>query len=128
MNEDMPSAVRWILETTRRIMEEMDAPVQYPSGMHWLHCCHQPVHVTCLIHTFYRSPEWKCPHCRRTLASGLWGPIDKVRIDPSLWPGRFQDVYEFLQRRLVLTGDEIMHLMRAWNEEEELQEDFLLDR
>ena len=128
VNEDMPSAVRWILEMTRRIMEEMDAPVQYPSGMHWLHCCHQPVHVTCLVRTFYRTPEWKCPHCRRTLASCLWGPINKVQIDPSLWPGRFQDVDEFLQRRLVLTDDEITQLMRTWNKEEGLQEDFSTDR
>ena len=62
------------------------------------------------------------------LTSGLWGPIDKVQIDPSLWPGCFQDVDEFLQRGLVLTDDEMMQLMRAWNEDDDLQEDFLIDR
>lgn len=104
-------------------MCEMGEPVLYPSGMHWLHCCRQPVHVTCLIRAFYRVEEWKCPHCHRTLARGLWGPIDNVKIDPSLWPGSFQDVDEFLRRRLTLSDRELLQLMQAWDEE-----DVLLDR
>ena len=49
VNKDMPSAVRWILETTARLIREMVEYVPYPSGMHWLDCCHQPIHVTCMI-------------------------------------------------------------------------------
>ena len=49
VNEDMPSAVRWILETTTRVIREMGEYVPYPCGMHWLDCCHQPIHVTCMI-------------------------------------------------------------------------------
>ena len=119
VNEDMPSAVRWILETTARLIREMDEYVPYPCGMHWLACCHQPIHVTCMIRSFYRMEEWKCPHCRRMLASGLWGPIENVKIDPSLWPARFQDVDAFVQRRLTLTDHELFHLMQTWDEEEE---------
>ena len=119
VNEDMPSAVRWILETTTRLIREMGEYVPYPSGMHWLGCCHQPIHVTCMIRSFYRMEEWKCPHCRRTLASGLWGPMENVKIDTSLWPARFQDVNAFVQRRPTLTDDELAHLMQAWDEEEE---------
>ena len=54
VNEDMPSAVRYILETTTRLIHEMGEYVPYPSGMHWLACCHQPIHVTCMIRSFYR--------------------------------------------------------------------------
>ena len=79
----MPSAVHWILETTRRLMNEIGEPMTHPSRMHWLHFCHLPVHVTCLARAIYRMEEWKCPYCRRTLASGLWGPIERVKIDPS---------------------------------------------
>ena len=39
VNEDMPSAVHWILETTRRLMNEIGEHMTYPSRMHWLHCC-----------------------------------------------------------------------------------------
>ena len=119
VNEDMPSAVRWILETTTRLIREMGEQVQYLSGMHWLDCCHQPIHVTCMIRSFYRMEEWKCPHCRCTLASGLWGPIENVKIDTSLWPASFQDVDAFVQSRLTLTDHELFHLMQAWDEEEE---------
>ena len=96
VNEAMPSAVRYILETTTRLICEMGEYVPYPSGMHWLDCCHQPIHVTYMIRTFYLMEEWKCPHCRRMLASGLWGPIENVKIDTSLWPARFQDVDTFV--------------------------------
>ena len=119
VNEDMPSAVRWILETTTRLIRETGEHVEYPSGMHCLDCCHQPIHVTCMIRSFYRMEEWKCPHCRRTLASRLWGPIENVKIDTSLWPARFQDVDAFVQRRLTLTDHELFHLMQTWDEEEE---------
>ena len=119
VNEDMPSAVRWILETTTRVIREMGEHVQYPSGMHWLDCCHQPIHVACMIRSFYRMEEWKCPHCRRTLASGLWGPIENLKIDTSLWPASFQDVDAFVQSRLTLTDHELFHLMQAWDKEEE---------
>ena len=120
VNEDMPSAVRYILETTARLIREMDEYVLYPSGMHWLACCHQPIHVTCMIRSFYRMEEWKCPYCRRMLASGLWGPIENVKIDPSLWPpGTFQNLDAFVQRRLTLTDHELFHLMQTWDEEEE---------
>ena len=127
VNEDMPSAVRYILETTARLIREMDEYVPYPSGMHWLVCCHQPIHVTCMIRSFYRMEEWKCSHCRRVLASGLWGPIENVKIDPSLWPpGTFQNLDTFVQRRLTLTDHELFHLMHTWDEEEE--EDVLIGR
>ena len=86
VNEDMPSAVRWILETTRRLINKIGEHVIFPSGKHWMHCCHQPIHLTCLIRAFHRM---ECPHCRRTLASGLWGPIEKEKIHPNLWPGSF---------------------------------------
>ena len=119
VNEDMPSAVRWILETTTRLIRQMGEHVEYPSGMHWWDCCHQPIHVTCMIRSFYCMEEWKCPHCRRTLASGLWGPIENVKIDTSLWPASFQDVDAFVQRKLTLTDHELFHLMQAWDEEEE---------
>ena len=120
VNEDMPSAVRYILETTTHLIREMGEYVPYPSGMHWLDCCHQPIHVTCMIRSFYRMEEWKCPHCRRMLASGLWGPIENVKIDPSLWPpGTFQNLDAFVQRRLTLTDHELFHLMQTWDEEEE---------
>ena len=120
VNEDMPSAVRYILETTTRLIHEMGEYVPYPSGIHWLACCHQPIHVTCMIRSFYRMEEWKCPHCRRMLASGLWGPIENVKIDPSLWPpGTFQNLDAFVQRRLTLTDHELFHLMQTWDEEEE---------
>ena len=119
VNEDMPSAVRWILETRTRLIREMGEYVPYPSGMHWLDCCHQPIHVTCMIRSFYRMEKWKCPHCRRMLASGLWGPIENVKIDTRLWPARFQDVDAFVQRRLTLTDHELFHLMQTWDEEEE---------
>ena len=119
VNEDKPSAVRWILETTTHLMCEMGERVQYPSGMHWLDCCHQPIHVTCMIRPFYRMEEWKCPHCRRTLASGLWGPIENVK-SASLWPVSFQDVDTFVQSRLTLTDHELFHLMQAWDEEEDI--------
>ena len=123
VNEDMPSAVRYILETTERLIQEMGEHVKYPDGMHWLDCCHQPIHVTCMIRSFYRLQEWKCPHCRRTLASGLWGPIEDVKIDFSLWPpGSFQDMDAFVQSRLTLTDHELFHLMQTWDE------DVLLDR
>ena len=89
VNEDMPSAVHWILETMTRIIREMGEHIQYPSGMHWLDFSHQLIHVTCMIRSFYRMEEWKCPHCRHTLASGLWGPIKNVNIDTSLWPASF---------------------------------------
>ena len=127
VNEDMPSAVRYILETTARLIREMDEYVPYPCGMHWLACCHQPIHVTCMIRSFYRMEEWKCRHCRRMLASGLWGPIENVKIDPSLWPpGTFQNLDAFVQRRLTLTDHELFHLMHTWDEEEE--EDVLIGR
>ena len=127
VNEDMPSAVRYILETTARLIREMDEHVPYPSGMHWLACCHQPIHVTCMIRSFYRMEEWKCPHCRRMLASGLWGPVENVKIDPSLWPpGTFQNLDAFIQSRLTLTDHELFHLMHTWDEEEE--EDVLIGR
>ena len=120
VNEDMPSAVRYILETTTRLIREMGEYVPYPSGMHWLDCCHQPIHMTCMIRSFYRMEEWKCLHCRRTLASGLWGPIENVKIDPSLWPpSTFQNLDAFVQRRLTLTDHELFHLMQTWDEEEE---------
>ena len=119
VNEDMPSAVRWILETTTRLIRDMGEYVEYPSEMHWLDCWHQPIHVTCMIRFFYRMEEWKCPHCRRMLASGLWGPTENVKIDSSLWPARFQDVDAFVQRRLTLTDHELFHLMQTWDEEEE---------
>ena len=120
VNEDMPSAVGYILETTTRLIREMAEYVPYPSGMHWLDCCHQPIHVTCMIRSFYRMEEWKCPHCRRMLASGLWGPIENVKIDPSLWPpGTFQNLDAFVQRRLTLTDHELFHLMQTWDEQEE---------
>ena len=119
VNEEMPSAVRWILETTTRLIREMGEYVEYPSEMHWLDCCHQPIHVTCMIRSFYRMEESKCPHCRRMLASGLWGPIENVKIDNSLWPARFQDVDAFVQRRLTLTDNELFHLMQTWDEEED---------
>ena len=115
VNEDMPSAVRRILETTTRLIREMGEHVQYPSRMHWLDCCHQPIHVTCMIRPFYRMEEWKCPHCRRTLASALWGPIENVKIDTSLWPASFQDVDAFVQSRLTLTDHDFFHLMQAWD-------------
>ena len=128
VNEDMPSAVRYILETTARLIREMDEYVPYPCGMHWLACCHQPIHVTCMIRSFYRMEEWKCPHCRRMLASGLWGPVENVKIDPSLWPpGRFQNLDAFIQSRLTLTDHELFHLMHTWDEEEE-EEDVLIGR
>ena len=128
VNEDMPSAVRYILETTTRLIREMDEYVPYPSGMHWLACCHQPIHVTCMIRSFYRMEEWKCPHCRRMLASGLWGPVENVKIDPSLWPpGTFQNLDAFIQSRLTLTDHELFHLMHTWDEEEE-EEDVLIGR
>ena len=120
VNEDMPSAVRYILETTTRLIRKMDEYVPYPCGMHWLACCHQPIHVTCMIRSFYRMEEWKCPHCRRMLASGLWGPIKNVKIDSSLWPpGTFQNLDGFVQRRLTLTDHELFHLIQTWDEEEE---------
>ena len=128
VNEDMPSAVRYILETTARLIREMDEYVPYPCGMHWLACCHQPIHVTCMIRSFYRMEEWKCPHCRRMLASGLWGPVENVKIDPSLWPpGTFQNLDAFIQSRLTLTDHELFHLMNTWDEEEE-EEDVLIGR
>ena len=77
------------------------------------------IHVTCMIRSFYPMEEWKCPNCRRMLASGLWGPIENVKIDTSLWPARFQDVDAFVQRRLTLTDHELFHLMQTWDEEEE---------
>ena len=117
VNEDMPGAVRWIMEATRRLMEEMGCHNKYPRGFHWLHCCRQPIHVTCMVRSVYRSPEWKCPHCRRTLASGLWGPSHQVYIDPTLWPGRFQDMDEFLQSRLTLTDTEMTQMLEVWDEE-----------
>ena len=49
VNEDMPSVVRYILETTDRLIQEMGEHVKYPNGMHWLDCCHQPIHETCMI-------------------------------------------------------------------------------
>ena len=126
VNEDMPSAVRYILETTTRLIREMGEYVPYPSGMHWLACCHQPIHVTCMIRSFYRMEEWKCPHCRRMLASGLLGPIENVKIDSSLWPpGTFQNLDAFVQRRLTLTDHELFQLMQTWDEEEE---DILIGR
>ena len=83
-------------------------------------CCHQPIHVTCMIRSFYRMEEWKCPHCRRMLASGLWGPIENVKIDPSLWPlGTFENLDAFVQRRLTLTDHELFHLMHTGEEKEE---------
>ena len=128
VNEDMPSAVRYILETTARLIREMDEYVPYPCGMHWLACCHQPIHVTCMIRSFYRMEEWKCPHCRRMLASGLWGPVENVKIDPSLWPpGTFQNLDALIQSRLTLTDHELFHLMHTWDEEEE-EEDVLIGR
>ena len=54
VNEDMPSAVRYILEKTTRLIREMGEYVPYLSWMHWLDCCHQPIHVTCMIRSFYR--------------------------------------------------------------------------
>ena len=73
-----------------------------------------------MIRSFYRMEEWKCPHCRCMLASGLWGPIENVKIDPSLWPpGTFQNLDAFVQRRLTLTDHELFHLMQTWDEEEE---------
>ena len=119
MNEDIPSAVCCILETTTRLNRERGEYVPYPSGMNWLDCCHEPIHVTCMIPSFYRMEEWKCPHCRRMLASGLWGPIENVKIDSSLSPARFQDVDVFVQRRLTLTDHELFHVMQTWDEEEE---------
>ena len=120
VNDDMPSAVRYILETTTHLIREMYEYVPYPCGMHWLACCHQPIHVTRMIRSFYRMEEWKCPHCRRMLASGLWGPIENVKIDPSLWPpGTFQNMDAFVQRRLTLTDHELFYLMQTWDEEEE---------
>ena len=53
------------------------------------------------------------------LTSGLWGPIENVKIDPSLWPARVQDVDAFVQRRLTLTDHELFHLMQTLDEEEE---------
>ena len=123
LNEDMQIAVRWILETTHRLINKMGESVRYPSGMHWLDCCHQPVHVTCLMPAFYRIEEWKCPLYRRTLVNGLWGPSEKMLIDPSVWPGSFQDVFEFVQRRLPLMNRELHQLMQAMDEE-----DFFLSR
>ena len=79
-----------------------------------------------MIQSFYRMEEWKSPHCRRMLASRLWGPMENVKIDTSLWPARFQDVNAFVQRRLTLTDDELVHLMQAWDDEEE--EDMLIGR
>ena len=36
------------------------------------------------------------------LASGLWGPIENVKIDPSLWPpGTLENLDTFVQRRLT---------------------------
>ena len=52
--------------------------------------------------------------------------MENVKIDTSLWPARFQDVNAFVQRRLTLTDDELVHLMQAWDEEEE--EDMLIGR
>ena len=123
VNENIPSPVRYILETKKRLIQEMGEHVKYTDGMHWLGCCHKPIHVTCMIRSFYRLEEWKCPHCRRTLASGMWGPIEEVKIDPSLWPpGSFQDIDAFVQSRLTLTDHDLFQLMQTWDE------DVLLDR
>ena len=110
VNEDMPSAVRWILETTTRPVSIRDALVGLLPSTY---------HVTCMMRSFYRMEEWKCPHCRRTLASGLWGPIKNVKSDTSLWPAWFQDVDVFVQSRLTLTDHELFYLMQALNEEDE---------
>ena len=72
-----------------------------------------------MMRSFYRMEEWKCPHCRRTLASGLWGPIKNVKSDTSLCPAWFQDVDVFVQSRLTLTDHELFYLMQALNEEDE---------
>ena len=126
VNEDMPSAVRYIMETTTRLIQEMGETVSHPDGMHWLDCCHQPIHVTCMIRSFYRTEEWKCPHCRRTLASGLWGPIENVKIDPRLWPpGTFHNMNEYVQSRLTLRDHELFALMEACNVDDE---EFLIGR
>ena len=51
------------------------------------------------------------------------GSIEKVKIDPSLWPpGSFQDLDAFVQSRLTSTHYELFHLMQT------LDEDVLLDR
>ena len=84
VNKDMPSVLRYILETTTRLIQEMGEHVKYPDRMHWLDCCHQPIHVTCLIRSFYRMEEWKCPHCRRTLASWLC-VYPEYLIYPEVW-------------------------------------------
>ena len=78
-----------------------------------------------MIRSFYRMEEWKCPHCRRTLASGLWGSIEN--IDPTLWPpATFQNIDEYVQSRLTLRDHELFALMEACNVDDE--ELFLIGR
>ena len=48
----------------------------------------------------------------------FWGPIEEVKIDPSLWPGSFQAVDEFVQSRLTLTDRRLHQLMQALGEED----------
>ena len=104
----MSSTVQWILRRTRDLMAEMGYSEH--KGMHRMHCRRQPVHVSCLARTYEAVDVWKCPHCRRVLAKGLLGPFCNIHIDPVLWPGNRQELYEIVQKALVYT-DEDMHVL-----------------
>ena len=104
----MSSTVQWILRRTRDLMAEMG--YERSEGMHRMHCCRQPVHVSCLARTYEAVDVWKCPYCRRVLAQGLLGPFCNIHIDPVLWQGNRQELYEIVQKALVY-ADEDMHVL-----------------
>ena len=101
----LSGTVQWILRRTRDLMHDMGYAEQ--KGMHRMHCCRQPVHVSCLARTYEAVDIWKCPYCRRVLAQGLLGPFCKIHIDPVLWQGPKEELYEIVQRALVYTDEDM---------------------
>ena len=108
----LSGTVQWILRRTRDLMHDMGYAEH--KGMHRMHCCRQPVHASCLARTYEAVDVWKCPYCRRVLAQGLLGPFCKIHIDPVLWQGPKEELYEIVQRALVYT-DEDMHVFIGQN-------------
>ena len=104
----LSSTVQWILRRTRDLMGEMG--LEKHRGMHRMHCCRKPVHVSCLTRTYESVDIWKCPHCRRVLAQGLLGPLCNIHIDPELWQGTKEELYEIVHKALACS-DEDMHVL-----------------
>ena len=105
----MSGTVQWILRRTRNLMAEMGYSEH--KGMHRMHCCRQPVHVSCLARTYEPVDVWKCPYCRRILAKGLLGPFNNIHIDPVMWQGNRQELYEIVQKALVYADEDMQVLI-----------------